>query len=166
MPLMQRLTNRPYLPTPCQLQAAGSLIAMLGVALPMLMIGLLKFTSIEVEALIPLISNTPWLAWLHLLFGEAGASYFLGVVEILAAILVLASRWSCKAAIAGGALCSLTFIITLSTMLSVPIWEAESGGFPWLNHYGSFLIKDTALLGISLMILAQGLAPAGTAASR
>ncbi|MQG91740.1 DUF417 family protein [Pseudomonas sp. MN1F] len=75
-------------------------------------------------------------------------------------------RWHSRIAIAGGALCSLTFIITLSTMLSVPIWEAESGGFPWLNHYGSFLIKDTALLGISLMILAQGLAPAGTAASR
>ncbi|MEN5302148.1 DUF417 family protein [Pseudomonas sp. TWI628] len=166
MSLMQRFTDLPYLPTPCQLQATGSLIAMLGVALPMLMIGLLKFTAIEVEALIPLISNTPWLAWLHLLFGEAGASYFLGIVEILAAILVLASRWSSKAAIAGGALCSLTFIITLSTMLSVPIWDAQSGGFPWLNHYGSFLIKDTALLGISLMILAQGLAPAGTAASR
>ena len=165
MPLKQRLTNHPFLPTPCQLQAAGYFIAMLGVALPMLMIGLLKFTTIEVQALVPIISNTPWLAWLHLLFGEAGASYFLGVVEILAAILVLASRWSSKAAIAGGALCSLTFITTLSTMLCVPIWEAESGGFPWLNDYGSFLIKDTALLGISLMILAQGLAPAGTAAS-
>jgi len=148
------------------LKAAGGLIALLGVALPMLMIGLLKFTSIEVRALIPLISNTPWLAWLHLLFGEAGASYFLGVVEILAAILILVSRWSSKAAIAGGALCSLTFIITLSTMLTIPIWEAQSGGFPWLNRYGSFLIKDTALLGISLMILAQGLARAGTTANR
>jgi len=148
------------------LKAAGGLIALLGVALPMLMIGLLKFTSIEVRALMPLISNTPWLAWLHLLFGEAGASYFLGVVEILAAILILVSRWSSKAAIAGGALCSLTFIITLSTMLTIPIWEAQSGGFPWLNRYGSFLIKDTALLGISLMILAQGLARAGTAANR
>lgn len=166
MPVMQRLTKHPYWPTPCQLKAAGGLIALLGVALPMLMIGLLKFTSIEVRALMPLISNTPWLAWLHLLFGEAGASYFLGVVEILAAILILVSRWSSKAAIAGGALCSLTFIITLSTMLTIPIWEAQSGGFPWLNRYGSFLIKDTALLGISLMILAQGLARAGTAANR
>lgn len=157
MPVKQSLTHHPYLPTPCQLQAAGSLIAMLGVALPMLMIGLLKFTAIEVQALIPLISNTPWLAWLYVLFGEAGASYFLGVVEILAAALLLCSRWSALAAVAGGVLCTLTFMTTLSILFSVPIWEADSGGFPWLNRSGSFLIKDLALLGISLTILAQGM---------
>ena len=80
-----------------------------------------------------------------------------GVVEILAAVLVLASRWSTKAAIAGGGLCALTFATTLSIMLAVPIWEVASGGFPWLNRAGSFLIKDLALLGVSLMVLAEGL---------
>ncbi|POG06542.1 hypothetical protein BGP84_23965 [Pseudomonas putida] len=132
-------------------------MAMLGVALPMFMIGLLKFTTLEVQALVPLISNTPWLAWLYVLFGEAGASYFLGVVEILSAMLILSSRLSTLAAIAGGALCTLTFAITLSILFTVPIWEADSGGFPWLNQSGSFLIKDLALLGISLTILGQGL---------
>ncbi|MFJ4442236.1 DUF417 family protein [Pseudomonas sp. NPDC089422] len=157
MTVMRRLANHPYLPTPSQLQATGSLIAMLGVALPMFMIGLLKFTTIEVQELVPLISNTPWLAWLYVLFGEAGASYFLGVVEILSAILILGSRWSTLAAIAGGTLCTLTFSVTLSILFTVPIWETESGGFPWLNNNGSFLIKDLALLGISLTILGKGL---------
>ncbi len=157
MPATHQPITRSYAPTPCQLQVIGSNAAMLGVALPMLMIGLLKFTEIEVKALVPLIVNTPWLAWLHAVFGEAGASYFLGVFEILAALLILASRWSARAAIAGGAMCTLTFITTLSTVFTVPVWEAGSGGFPWLNDFGSFLIKDIALLGISLTILAQGM---------
>ena len=44
------------------------------------------------------------------------------------------------AAVAGGALCALTFIATLSILFAVPIWESGSGGFPWINHNGSFLI--------------------------
>ena len=141
---------------PHKLLGIGRQIAVLGVVMPLLMIGLLKFTSIEVEALKPLISQTPWLAWLYAVFGETKTSYLLGVVEILAAVLLVASRWSAKAAIAGGALCTLTFVTTLSIMLAVPIWETASGGFPWLNRAGSFLIKDLALLGVSLMVLAEG----------
>ena len=140
-----------------KLLTIGKHIAVLGVVVPMLMIGLLKFTAIEVEELKPLINQTPWLAWLYGVFGEAGTSYLLGVVEILAAVLLIASRWSTRAAVAGGALCTLTFITTLSTLLTVPIWEEASGGFPWLNASGSFLIKDIALLGVSLMVLAEGM---------
>lgn len=43
-------------------------------------------------------------------------------------------------------------------MVALPVWEAGSGGFPWLNALGSFLIKDVALLGISLEVLVEGLA--------
>uniref|UniRef100_UPI000F058213 DUF417 family protein n=1 Tax=Pseudomonas viridiflava TaxID=33069 RepID=UPI000F058213 len=63
-------------------------IALAGVVLPLLMIGLLKFTQIEVQALVPLISGTPWLAWLYLVLGETGTSYLLGTVEILTALLL------------------------------------------------------------------------------
>ncbi|WP_434624381.1 DUF417 family protein [Pseudomonas sp. Z1-29] len=132
-------------------------IVLSGVVLPLLMIGLLKFTQIEVQVLIPLISGTPWLAWLYPVLGEAGTSYLLGVVEILTALLLIASPWSARAAIAGGLLASLTFFTTISMMLVLPIWEAGSGGFPWLNFLGTFLIKDVALLGVSLVILTEGL---------
>lgn len=131
-------------------------VALAGVVLPLLSIGLLKFTQIEVEALKPLISGTPWLAWLYLVFGEAGTSYLLGVIELITAALLIASPWSARAAIAGGFLGSLTFLTTVSTMLALPIWETASGGFPWLNALGSFLVKDVALLGVSLVVLAEG----------
>ena len=37
-------------------------------------------------------------------------------------------------------------------------WEPGSGGFPWLNATGSFLIKDVTLLGVSLVVLGESLA--------
>jgi reactive chlorine resistance protein C len=43
-------------------------------------------------------------------------------------------------------------------MFALPIWEPGSGGFPWLNATGSFLIKDVTLLGVSLVVLGESLA--------
>ncbi len=144
---------------------AGRLIALAGVFLPLFLIGILKFTQIEIDALKPLISGTPWLAWLYVVFGFAGTSYLLGVVEIATAVLFVLAAWSPRAAIAAGALGALTFATTVSTLLALPIWEDASGGFPFLNFLGSFLIKDVALLGISLVVLSEGLLRSGAGTS-
>jgi uncharacterized membrane protein YkgB len=145
---------------PARLTAAGRLIALLGVILVLLMIGGLKFTQIEIDGLKPLISGTPWLAWMYPVFGEAGASYLLGVVEIATALLLCASPWSARAGVAGGALGALTFFVTTSLLVPLPVWEEASGGFPALNELGYFLIKDIALLGVSLVVLGESLARA------
>ncbi len=84
------------------IQRLGRVIALVGVVLPLLLIGGLKFTQLEAEALKPLIGGTPWLAWLYPVFGEAGASSLLGVVEIATALLLLASPWSPRAGVVGG----------------------------------------------------------------
>jgi len=136
----------------------GRTVALLGVVLPLLLIGVLKFTQYEIDALKPLISGTPWLAWLYGVFGEAGTSYLLGTVEVLTAVLLLASPLFPRAALAGGVLAAGTFAVTVSTMLALPIWEASLGGYPYLGALGQFLIKDVALLGVSLYILGEGLA--------
>ena len=141
-----------------RIREAGRAIALAGVVLPLFLIGILKFTAIEIEALKPLISGTPWLAWLYAVFGEAGASYFLGVVEILTAILLAVSPWSPRAGVLGGALGTLTFVTTVSLMAALPIWEDASGGLPWLNGLGAFLVKDVALLGIALVVLGESAA--------
>lgn len=136
----------------------GRAIALIGVVLPLLLIGGLKFTQVEIDALKPLIAGTPWLAWLYPLLGEAGASYFLGVVEIAAALLLVASPWSSRSGVAGGALGAFIFLVTCSLFLSMPAWEPTLGGFPALSGVGQFLIKDVALLGISLAVLGESLA--------
>jgi uncharacterized membrane protein YkgB len=137
--------------------ALGRAVALAGVILPLFLIGILKFTAVEVEVLKPLINGTPWLAWLYPVFGEAGASYLLGVVEVLTAALLLASPWIPRAGVLGGALGAATFTVTCSTMLALPIWEAGSGGFPFLDALGSFLIKDIVLLGVSVVVLGESL---------
>jgi uncharacterized membrane protein YkgB len=136
---------------------AGRAIALAGVVLPLFLIGILKFTQVEIDALKPLIAGTPWLAWLYPALGEAGASYLLGIVEILAALLLAISPWSCRSGVAGGILGAVTFFTTSSLLIALPVWEAASGGFPWLNGLGSFLVKDIALLGIALVVLGESL---------
>jgi reactive chlorine resistance protein C len=135
----------------------GRWIALIGVILVLLLIGGLKFTQIEIDGLKPIIGGTPWLAWMYPVLGEAGASYLLGVVELATAALLALSPSSRRAGILGGALASLTFFVTSTVMLAIPIWEAGSGGFPWLNPMGQFLIKDVALLGIALGIFGESL---------
>jgi reactive chlorine resistance protein C len=134
----------------------GRALALTGVVLPLLLIGGLKFTTHEINALKPLIEGTPWLAWLYPVLGEAGASYLIGVVEIAAAVLLAASPWSWRAGVAGGALGVITFLTTCSIMLTLPIWEPSLGA-PALGALGQFLIKDVALLGISFVILGESL---------
>ncbi|WP_149539020.1 DUF417 family protein [Siccirubricoccus phaeus] len=140
-----------------RITAIGRAIALAGIVLPLFLIGILKFTPIEVEVLKPLIGGTPWLSWLYPVFGEAGAAALLGVVEVFTAALLVASPWSARAGVLGGALGAATFTVTASTMLALPIWEAGSGGFPFLDATGSFLIKDIAMLGVSVVVLGGGL---------
>jgi len=135
----------------------GYVICVIGVFLPLFWIGIKKFTYAEIEAVKPLMAVTPWIAWLPRVLGDNGASYFLGIVEVPTSLLFLASLWSGRAGIVAGALGAVTFAVTSSILTTFPIWNAESGGFPWINHWGAFLIKDIGLLGISILVLADGL---------
>jgi uncharacterized membrane protein YkgB len=49
------------------------------------------------------------------------------------------------------------FLTTLSFLVTTPgVWEPSLGGFPALSHRpGEFLLKDLALLGISLWTLGE-----------
>jgi uncharacterized membrane protein YkgB len=140
------------------IRRAGRVVALIGVVLPLLLIGGLKFTTLEIEALRPMIGGTPWMAWMYLVFGVAGTSYLLGVVELATALLLIASPWSPRAGVVGGALGGLIFLGTSSLLLALPVWEASLGGFPALSGAGQFLIKDIALLGVSLLVLGESLA--------
>ena len=135
----------------------GQLTTLYGVVAVLLLIGGLKFTAIEAEAVRPLISSTPLLRWMYSLMSIQHASNALGVVEICTGLLLAAAPWSSRAGIAGGVLGSFTFLITASLLLTMPSWEAASGGFPALNAIGSFLIKDIVLLGAVLGITGKSL---------
>jgi uncharacterized membrane protein YkgB len=136
-------------------ERAGRAVALIGVALPLLLIGHSKFAPFEVEALKPLIGSTPWLSWMYTVLSPVGVSRILGVTEIVTAFLLLASPWMPLAGVAGGALGALIFCVTVSILGAIRVWEAGAGGLPALNGVGAFLIKDVALLGVSLVVLGE-----------
>ena len=100
------------------------LVALAGVVLPLLLIGGLKFTQFEVEALKPMIGSAPWLSWMYAVFGEATTSYLLGVRGDY-------HRRCCSSGHAGfhtqassvERVAALTFLTTTSLLLALPIWE-------------------------------------------
>jgi uncharacterized membrane protein YkgB len=79
-------------------------------------------------------------------------SAMLGVIEVAIAILIAARSFSPRACVLGSVLAVGMFLTTLSFLVTTPgVWEPSAGGFPALSAIpGQFLIKDLALLGISL----------------
>ena len=87
----------------------------------------------------------------------------IGIYEIATGLLLL-TRWFAPGWSAVGAgLASITFIVTLSLMLTTPgVTAAEAGGFPALSaEIGQFLAKDIVLLSVSLYILGDSLVAYG-----
>jgi uncharacterized membrane protein YkgB len=140
-----------------RIQKVGRNLALIGIILPLLLIGGLKFTTDEIEGIKSLLGATPWLSWLLALFGKNGASYFLGIVEIAAALLLIGSFWSARAGVLGGLIATLTFFVT-STLLLLPIAWDPNYGFPALAPAGQFLVKDVTLLGVAIFVLGDSLA--------
>ena len=86
-----------------------------------------------------------------------GFSALLGVIEVFIATLIAARWYSPRASALGSALAVGMFLTTLSFLATTPgVWEQSAGGFPALSGKpGQFLLKDLALLGISLWSLGE-----------
>ena len=133
--------------------SAAALRASLG--LVFLAFGYVKFFAFEAEGVAPLIAAHPALRWLGM-FGQAGASAFLGVVEVAAGVLLLAGFFAPRAGLLGGLLGMVTFAVTVTLFFFVPgVFEASAGGFPAISGTGGFLLKDTVLFAASLACFAE-----------
>lgn len=117
--------------------------------------GGMKFTHYEAIGIAPFIENSPIVSWLHNLFGIQGASYFLGCMELLTAFILLLGAFKPILSALGGLMSAITFLITLTFMLTTPgVIEPSAGGFPAFSGApGQFLLKDLVLLAASLCIL-------------
>ena len=119
--------------------------------------GMLKFTDYEASAIAPLVMNSPLVMWLNGLFGIGGTAHFLGVFEILTALLIASRRWQPRLAVVGGAMAVLTFLITLSFMFSTPgvVQSGFDGPMALSPMPGQFLLKDLVLLCVSFWVAAS-----------
>ena len=97
------------------------------------------------------------MSWVYGFMSVRGFSAVLGVVEVAIALLIAARPFSPRASALGSALAVGMFLTTLSFLVTTPgVWASSAGGFPALSGKpGQFLIKDLALLGISLWSLGE-----------
>lgn len=130
--------------------ARYSLVIVLG------LIGLSKFTSEEATGIMPLVQHSPLLGWAYGLGSTQAVSDAIGVSELLVVVLLLLRPILPRATIVGGVLATLTFLTTLSFLLSTP-GAFVFHGLAVLGDVGAFLIKDLALLAASVVVLGEAL---------
>ena len=142
----------------------GGALARYGLVVVIGWIGLLKFTSYEAQGIEPLVANSPLLSWVYGLFSVTTFSTLLGVVEVSTAVLLAVKPWWPRISVVGSVMAVGLFLATTSFLVTTPgVGEDAAGGFPLLSMTGQFLVKDVALLGISVWTLADALRAAGIA---
>jgi uncharacterized membrane protein YkgB len=121
-----------------------------------LLFGYQKWFEYEAQALIPFISNGPFIFWLYPVFGVRGATWFLGVSEWLFGALLFLGFWDKRFGVLGALGSTVTYIGTVSIIPFMPNgWAASAGGFPAMTENVAFLMKDVVLLAVSIYLLKQ-----------
>ena len=134
-----------------RLAAAGRGVLRYGLVALLALWGASKFTALEAEAIQPLVAHSPLLGWLYPLLGVRGASSLIGVIELSAAALIALRRWRPRLSAIGSLLAAVTFVVTLSFLVTTP------GVLAPTNPFGGFLMKDIMLLGAALYTAAEAL---------
>ena len=121
-----------------------------------LFFGYQKWFPYEAKVLVPFISNGPLIWWLYPVFGQQGATFFLGTAEWTFGALIFAGFWNKKLGILGAAGSIATFLGTTTIIPFMPGgWADEAGGFPAMAINNAFLMKDLVLLAVSFYLLKE-----------
>ena len=142
-----------------RLMRFGSGTLYFALAVIFIWVGAMKFTDYEAAGIAGFVMNSPIVSWWHAVFGIQGTSYMLGVYEISTGLLLAARMFSPSLSLAGAVMSIVTYLVTLSFMLTTPgVAEPLAGGFPALSAFpGQFLAKDLALLAISIYCLGESM---------
>ena len=130
----------------------GYTVAVLGVAIVLIWIGIFKFTATEAKAIEPLVRNHPLMSWMYKITSVQGVSNIIGSIEIVAAALLLLHFFWKKAGLIGGILSAFIFLFTLSFLLTTPGVSKTVDTMPVTDF---FILKDIMALGISLMVIGK-----------
>ena len=133
----------------------GIHVSRYGLVATLLLIGVLKFTTGEAQGIQPLVASSPLMCWLYKVFSLQAVSNLIGVIEIAVAALIALRPFSPKLSFIGSIGATITFLLTVSFLLSTPGAIHFTYGFPMLGDAGQFLIKDLVLLGVSIWTAAE-----------
>lgn len=119
--------------------------------------GAIKFTVGGSGGIEGLVNNSPILSWVYSIFEVGTFGALLGSLEIIIGLLLLAGLFNLKLRAIAGLGAMITFLVTLSFMLTTPGVIAEGASFPILSGMpGEFLLKDIVLLAVSYTIFMSG----------
>ncbi|GAB5993940.1 DUF417 family protein [Aeromonas enteropelogenes] len=125
----------------------GFLIALAGVVLTLLWIGVFKFTPTEAAAIKPLVASHPLMSWLYGPLSEQGVSNLIGLAEILIAVGLVVGLWQPRIGYWSSMGAIVTFLVTLSFLLTLTgVWKVVDG-VPVTEF---FIFKDLVFLGVVL----------------
>jgi uncharacterized membrane protein YkgB len=141
-----------------RMTAIAALVARYALVIVIAWFGAMKLTYYESHGISLWVSNSPFMSWIYDIMSVSAWGRVNGTIELITAVLLAVKPWFPKASVVGGILASLFFVVTLSFMITTPgISEASAGGFPVLSANGQFVVKDIALLGLSLWLLADAI---------
>ena len=117
--------------------------------------GYTKWHQYGAQAMIPFISNSPFLSWLYPAFGLRGGARFLGASEWTILALLYAGFWDKRFGLLGAIGSTITFFTTLTIIPFIPNGWDPAAGFPAMAGLVPFLMKDLVLLAVSICLLKQ-----------
>src|ERR1700756_2184983 len=94
-----------------RLEAAGIVVSRYGLAVVLLLIGVLKFTPEEAAGIQPLIAHSPLMSWMYHLLSVQGVSNLIGTIEFATAALIAIRPLSAKASFVGSLGAVVTFLL-------------------------------------------------------
>ncbi len=128
----------------------GYYISLFGAALILLWIGIFKFTPTEAAAIKPLVENHFLTFFVYKIVSIQTVSNLIGTIEIIIALLLIFSAKFAVLKKYAGIGMIVTFLVTLSYLLTTPgMWKIVDG-VPVTDF---FILKDLMLLGFGFMIV-------------
>lgn len=156
---MENINDHKKIKEAKKIQTAGIVVLRYSLALVLIWIGILKFTSYEASGVQPLGEHSPFLSWIVILLGAKGFAVLLGVIEISLGLLICCRSFAPKLSAWGSLGAALTFCLTITLLFSTPGVIQDGYGFPFISPMpGQFLIKDLVLLGASIYTAGDALA--------
>jgi reactive chlorine resistance protein C len=145
------------------LASVGFSVMRCGLATTFLWVGALKFKDYEVENAEPLVTASPLTSRLHEKLGAQKLARLIGVTQITLGSLIAAKPFAPQASAVGSFGAAGMMLGTLSFLVTTPEAWQEGKGMPQLSMLGEALLKDSVLLGASLLTAAESLRAARAA---
>ena len=139
------------------LASVGFTITRCGLATTLLWIGALKFKDYEVENAEVLVTASPLTSRLREKLGAQKLARLIGVTQITLGSLIAAKPFAPQASAVGSFGAAGMMLGTLSFLVTTPEAWQEGQGVPQLSMLGEALLKDSVLLGASLLTAAESL---------